>query len=157
MSIEYLIEDKPLGTAGSLKMLENNVKDPFLVINGDVLTHFNPKQLLMFHTDHNAKGTLCVREHLTKIPYGVVKTKGIELQDFEEKPSYNHLVNAGVYIIDPSLLSFIEKEQYTDMPNLLKKAQSSGNKVVVCPIHEYWLDVGRPETLQEAYDTWGNK
>jgi dTDP-glucose pyrophosphorylase len=154
VSIDYLVEDEPLGTAGSLQLLPASVQAPFLVMNGDVLTRLNPTQLLRFHDEHEADCTLCVHEHTTTVPFGVVQTKGVELAGFEEKPSYRQLVNAGVYVIDPLLLPLLQPHQATDMPTLLQSAQQSGYRVVVCPIHEYWIDVGRPETLQKAHQEW---
>ena len=157
VTIDYLVEDEPLGTAGSLQLLPRSLQQPFLVMNGDVLTRLNPSQLLRFHVEHKAAGTLCVREHTIKVPFGVVQTKGVELAGFEEKPSYCQLVNAGVYVIDPQLLPLLPPHQSTDMPTLLQSAQQAGHRVAVCPIHEYWIDVGRPETLEEAHATWENK
>jgi dTDP-glucose pyrophosphorylase len=157
VSIDYLVEDEPLGTAGSLQLLPGSVQEPFLVMNGDVLTRLNPSQLLRFHFEHEAAATLCVREHVVTVPFGVVKTKGVELAGFEEKPSYRQLVNAGVYVINPQLLPLLPSDQATDMPTLLQSAQQVGHRVAVCPIHEYWIDVGRPETLEEAHATWENK
>ena len=157
VSIDYLIEDEPLGTAGSLQLLPGSVEEPFLVMNGDVLTRLNTSKLLRFHVEHEAAATLCVRENVTTIPFGVVQTKGVELAGFEEKPSYRQLVNAGVYLIDPKLLPLLPPHQATDMPTLLQSAQQEGHRVVVCPIHEYWIDVGRPETLEEAHATWKKK
>lgn len=154
VSIEYLVEDQPLGTAGSLQFLPRDLKDPFLVMNGDVLTRLNPSQLLRFHVEHEAVATLCVREHTTTLPFGVVQTNGVELAGFKEKPSYRQLVNAGVYVINPQLLSLLPPCQPTDMPMLLQSAQHAGHRVAVCPIHEYWLDVGRPETLKQAHLDW---
>lgn len=154
VSIDYLVEDEPLGTAGSLRLLPSSVKEPFLVMNGDVLTRLNPSQPLRFHVEHEAAVTLCVREHVTTVPYGVVQAKGVELAGFEEKPSYRHLVNAGVYVIDPQLLPLLPPHQPTDMPTLLQGAQQAGHRVAVCPIHEYWIDVGRPETLRQAHQEW---
>jgi len=154
VSIEYLVEDQPLGTAGSLQFLPRDLKDPFLVMNGDVLTRLNPSQLLRFHFEHEAVATLCVREHTTTLPFGVVQTNGVELAGFKEKPSYRQLVNAGVYVINPQLLSLLPPCQPTDMPMLLQSAQHAGHRVAVCPIHEYWLDVGRPETLKQAHLDW---
>ena len=154
VSIHYLVEDEPLGTAGSLKLLPNSVRDPFLVMNGDVLTRLNPSHLLSFHKEHEATATMCVREHVTTSPFGVVQTKGVELAGFEEKPSYRQLVNAGVYVIDPQLLPLLPTHQATDMPSLLLSAQQVGQRVAVCPIHEYWIDVGRPETLRQAHKEW---
>jgi dTDP-glucose pyrophosphorylase len=156
VSIEYLMEHEPLGTAGSLQLLPDSLTEPFLVLNGDVLTRLNPRQLLGFHTEHQAQATLCVREHELTVPFGVVQTSGVELAGFEEKPTYRHLVNAGVYVIDPQLLPLLPPHQFIDMPSLLKAAQQAGHRVAVCPIHEYWIDVGRPETLEEAQAAWGS-
>jgi dTDP-glucose pyrophosphorylase len=152
--INYLVEDEPLGTAGSLQLLPDSLTQPFLVLNGDVLTRLNPIQLLHFHSEHQAQATLCVRGHELTVPFGVVQAKGVELAGFEEKPTYRHLVNAGVYVIDPQLLQLLQPNQSTDMPSLLEAAQLAGHRVVVCPIHEYWLDVGRPETLRQAHREW---
>ena len=154
VSIQYLVENEPLGTAGSLQLLPDSLTEPFVVLNGDVLTRLNPGQLLHFHGEHQAQATLCVREHELTVPFGVVQTKGVELAGFEEKPTYRHLVNAGVYVIDPQLLPLLTPHQSTDMPSLLQAAQRAGYRVAVCPIHEYWIDVGRPETLQQAHREW---
>ena len=154
VSIHYLVENEPLGTAGSLQLLPDSLSEPFLVLNGDVLTRFNPSQLLNFHREHQAQATLCVREHEQTVPFGVVQTNGVELARFEEKPTYRNLVNAGVYFIDPKLLLLLQPHQSTDMPSLLQAAQEAGHRVAVCPIHEYWLDVGLPETLQQAHQEW---
>ncbi len=154
VNIDYIIENEPLGTAGSLKMIPKSVREPLLVLNGDVLTKVNLMQILKFHLVHKAAATLCVREHITTIPYGVVKTNGVELTGFEEKPSYQQLVNAGVYVINPKLLSLLGENEYTDMPTLLDRALKEGQRVSVCPIHEYWIDIGRPETLEQAHQEW---
>jgi dTDP-glucose pyrophosphorylase len=154
VSVDYLIEDEPLGTAGSLQLLPGTVQEPFLVMNGDVLTRLNPSRLLRFHSENNAAATLCVREHVLTLPFGVVQTKGVELAGFEEKPSYRQLVNAGIYVVNPQLLPLLPPRQATDMPTLLQSAQQAGHRVAVCPIHEYWIDVGRPETLQQAHEEW---
>ena len=154
VSINYLVENEPLGTAGSLQLLPDSISEPFLVLNGDVLTRLNPTQLLDFHLENQAQATLCVREHEFTVPFGVVHTKGVELAGFVEKPTYRNQVNAGVYVIDPKLLALLPPHQFTDMPSLLLSAQESGYLVAVCPIHEYWLDVGRPETLLKAHREW---
>ncbi len=157
VSIQYLVEEEPLGTAGSLQLLPDSLKEPFLVLNGDVLTRFEPRHLLHFHADHKAQATLCVRDHEFTVPFGVVQTKGVDLAGFQEKPTYRHQVNAGVYVIAPKLLPLLPPHQFTDMPSLLQSAQQAGHRVAVCPIHEYWLDVGRPENLEQAHATWGQK
>ena len=94
-------------------------------------------------------------EHEITVPFGVVKTNGVELVDFEEKPTYRNLVNAGVYVINPKLLSLLPSDKFTDMPTLLQKGQKNGYKITVCPIHEYWIDIGRPDSLTYARKKWG--
>ena len=154
VSIEYLVEDKPLGTAGSLSLLPTSLQHPFLVLNGDVLTRLDLGHLFRFHAEHKAKATLCVREHEITVPFGVVFTDGADLTAFQEKPTFSYQVNAGVYVIDPQLLDFLPHDKFTDMPELLESVHLSGHKVCVCPIHEYWLDVGRPETFAQAHRDW---
>lgn len=154
VNINYLVEDKPLGTAGSLKMLPKTLDKPFLVMNGDVLTKIELQHVLAFHQEHGADATICVRDHEISVPFGVVETNGINLSRFLEKPVYKYLVNAGVYALNPSVLDIIKEDEFTDMPNLLINVKSSKYSVCVCPIHEYWIDVGLPETMKEANKTW---
>ena len=94
VKINYLIEKKPLGTAGSLSLIPKTNKLPVLVMNGDVITKFNLKYLLDFHMKVNSDATMAVIENETKLPFGVVKTNGTKLTSFEEKPTISHLVNA---------------------------------------------------------------
>ena len=157
IKISYLEENKALGTAGSLSLLPSNLKDDILVLNGDVLTKFNPNKLLEFHSHHNAHATLAVREYVVDVPFGVIETDCIDVIKMVEKPSYKKNVNAGVYALNPSILKLIKKDENIDMPELIKKLISIKRKVIACPIHEYWLDIGRPETLEEAYSSWADK
>lgn len=154
VSIKYLAENEPLGTAGSLQLLPDSLSEPILVLNGDVLTRLDLKNLLQFHNQHQGQATLCVREHESTVPFGVVQTDGLTLVGFEEKPTYRYLVNAGVYVIDPILLHLLPPHQTCDMPSLLLAAQAASYQVNVCPIHEYWIDVGRPDTLESARKHW---
>ncbi len=154
VSINYLIEDEPLGTAGALSLLPNNIEHPFIVMNSDVLTRLNLNNLISFHRQQDSIATLCVAEHPIKLPFGVVDTKGYKLNSFEEKPTFNYLINAGVYILNPSILPLITKSKYQDMPSLLMLAKHKDLGVSVFPIHEYWLDVGNPKSLEEANLSW---
>lgn len=157
VNIQYLCESSPLGTAGSLTLLADSIDEPILVSNGDVLTHLKPDHLLDFHLKHNASATMCVREHEVSVPFGVVQSNDIDLLGFEEKPTYLYNVNAGVYVLDPTLISLLPKDEFTDMPTLLTSAQDAGHRVIVCPIYEYWLDVGKPESLNHAKKTWKSR
>lgn len=150
LKVEYVHEDKPLGTAGALAALAGVVAEPFIVMNSDLLTQVNLREMLSFHSKHGAKGTIGVREHLFEIPYGVVNLRGSVVESMVEKPLHRSLVNAGIYALDPTALSLLIPGEYTDMPTLLALLMSEGHDVAAFPIHESWLDVGRPEDLSLA-------
>ena len=154
VDIKYLEEDKPLGTAGSLSLLPSSINDPILILNGDILTHVNFNKILDFHKDYNASATICARDHDFQCQFGVIKTNGISLESFEEKPIFKQLVNAGIYVIDPLVLGLIKKNQYRDMPDVLAYLKSINKSVIVYPIHEYWLDVGMQESFDKAGRDW---
>jgi dTDP-glucose pyrophosphorylase len=152
--IQYLEEDKPLGTAGALSLLPQRPDNPFLVLNGDILTRVDYTHLLRFHADHQSTATLCVREHSTQIPYGVVRMDNTKVVALEEKPVLTHYVNAGIYLLNPDVLDLVPKDTFFDMPQLLQTAAQNGKPVSAFPIHEYWLDIGHPETLDRAHGEW---
>ena len=154
VSIEYLIENEPLGTAGSLHLIPKTLQHPFLILNGDVLTKLKPNQLINYHLNQHSHATICAREYQFNVPFGVIETNGLNLTDFKEKPDYKYLVNAGLYVLDPKILTLLHKREEIDMPELLIKSKQSGYKVKVCPIHEYWIDIGRPESLKQAHKEW---
>lgn len=152
--INYLEETQPLGTGGALSLLPQKPSEPLLVLNGDVLTRVDYSRMLRFHDEHKAAATLCVREHSTQIPYGVVCMDDLHVLSLEEKPVLSHYVNAGIYLLDPALLDLVPRDRFFDMPTLLEKAIQHQHRVSAFPIHEYWLDVGHPETLERAHGEW---
>jgi len=154
VDIKYLIEKKPLGTAGALSLLPKEINKPFIVINGDILTKFNMKQLIDFHEKNKSYLTICARDYELKVPFGVIETNGIELKKIIEKPTYRNYINAGVYTFDSEVLKIISSEETIDMPVLIERLKSSNKKIIICPIHEYWIDIGQHETLNKAHQSW---
>ena len=154
VNIEYLEEQQPLGTGGALSLLPRKFSEPLLVLNGDVLTRVDYGKLLKFHSEQQATATLCVREHSTQIPFGVVQMDDLDILTLEEKPVLNHHVNAGVYMLDPILLDLVPSGRFLDMPNLIESAINKRFRVCAFPIHEYWLDIGQPDTYERAYNEW---
>jgi dTDP-glucose pyrophosphorylase len=150
VSIKYLREEQPLGTAGSLSLLTPTPTLPIIIINGDVLTKVNFKQLLNFHIEHNAVATMCVREYSFQVPYGVAVADNHHLLSVEEKPIHRFLVNAGIYVLNPEILSLIAPGIICDMPTIFEKLTSNKKQTIVFPIHEYWIDLGRIEDLSQA-------
>ncbi len=152
VTIDYLKEVSPLGTAGALSLLYPVPDAPFVVTNGDVLTDIHYGEVLDFHVQHMAKATMAVRVHEWQNPYGVVMTQGIEIVGFEEKPISRTHINAGVYVFDPTVLELLERAIPSDMPEVFELVQGRGMRTVAYPAHERWLDVGRPDDLSTAID-----
>jgi dTDP-glucose pyrophosphorylase len=150
IKIDYLREHTPLGTAGALSLLNPIPEQAFVVTNGDVITDIQYGELLDFHLRHNAAATMAVRMHEWQHPFGVVQTQGIEIVGFEEKPIARSHINAGVYALDPNTLSTLSLDARCDMPTLFERLQAQSKRTVAYPMHEPWLDVGRPDDLIRA-------
>ena len=148
--IDYVQEEDRKGTAGALSLIKERPPGPFLVMNGDLLTTVNFRQLLDFHRQNDAVATMCVREHAYQIPYGVIQTDQHRLVGLEEKPVQSVLVNAGIYVLDPSVLDAIPADRLYDMTELFGDLMKAGRQAIVFPIREYWLDVGRMDDLERA-------
>ena len=148
--IDYLREQSPLGTAGALSLLNPQPDAPFVVTNGDVITDIRYGELLDFHIRHDAAATMAVRVHEWQHPFGVVQTQGIEIIGFAEKPVARSHINAGVYVLAPYVLSLLSADAHCDMPILFERLQEQAKRTVAYPMHEPWLDVGRPDDLNRA-------
>ncbi len=150
VKIDYLREQTAIGTAGALSLLAPSPETAFVVTNGDVLTDVRYGEMLEFHERHQADATMAVRQHEWQNPFGVVKTSGVEIVGFEEKPVHRSHINAGIYVLDPSSLQTLTPNQYCDMPTLFTRIQERKGRIIVYPMHEPWLDVGRPDDLALA-------
>ncbi|AWL11627.1 Arabinose 5-phosphate isomerase GutQ [Saliniradius amylolyticus] len=151
VDIHYVHEASPLGTGGALGLLPDDLPDlPIIMINGDILTKVDFERLLNFHNDSQATATMCVREYEYQIPYGVINGQGIEITSMEEKPIQRFFINAGIYVVSPELARSVPKNQPVDMPSLLDQRMQQQEKVVMFPIHEYWLDIGRMDDFHRA-------
>lgn len=150
VSIDYLQEESPLGTAGALSLITEFPKSMFIVTNGDVMTDVDYSRLLEFGMRQEADGVMAVRSHEIQNPFGVVEVSGLDIKGFTEKPVTRSMINAGVYAINPSALRLMSANQYCDMPSLFDLMRQAGMRTIAFPMHETWLDVGRPEDLRYA-------
>ena len=150
VSISYIEEEKRLGTAGALSLLNERPSGPVFVMNGDLLTQVNFEQLLLFHQETNAVATMCVREYEYQIPYGVIETDGQQLVSIKEKPVHRSFVNAGIYVLSPEVFDFIPQGEFYDMPDLFKQLMDDNSNVSAFPVREYWLDIGRISDFERA-------
>lgn len=154
-SITYLDETEPLGTGGSLALLPERPKEPFFVMNGDILTSVNFSRLLAFHIHHRALATMGVREYEMEVPYGVIELAGERIASIKEKPVERYFVNAGVYILSPRCLDYVPSGEFFDMPDLFQRLLSAGERVFSYPLRDYWMDIGRMGDFERARVDFG--
>lgn len=150
VEITYVDETEPLGTAGALSLLEPRPEQAFVVTNGDVLTDIDYRGLVDFRDRYNAFGVMAVRVYEWSNPYGVVQMEGVNITGFAEKPVSRSHINAGVYAFTPDALDHLAPHQHCDMPTLFNRLREAGHRTVAYPMHEPWLDVGRPDDLARA-------
>lgn len=150
VSINYITEEKRMGTAGALSLLNHKMKEPFFVMNGDLLTNINFEHLHDFHLSNNSVGTMCVRDYDLQVPFGVVSTENTKILSIDEKPVQKFFVNAGIYMLNPEVLDYIPQNKFYDMPTLFNKLISENEKVISFPLREYWLDVGQIDEFEKA-------
>jgi dTDP-glucose pyrophosphorylase len=149
VEIRYVPEERPLGTCGGLKLVPEPM-EPLLVVNGDILTGVNFRELVAFHRRHRADATVCVRKYDVQVPYGVVECDGTWLRSVREKPTVSFFVNAGIYLVEPTVQRYIPDGQQFDMTDLIGRLVADGRSVASFPIVEYWLDVGQSADYAQA-------
>ncbi|MFY0631391.1 MAG: CBS domain-containing protein [Flavobacteriaceae bacterium] len=143
--ISYVSEDKPLGTGGALKYLSGKIENPFFVSNCDILIKADYGSMYRTHLDNKNDLTIIASIVHYKIPYGVCEiNNGGELKKLTEKPEYDFLVNAGMYILNPNVLDLIPENEFYNITDLINKIKKTGGKVGVFPVSEKsYLDAGQ--------------
>jgi dTDP-glucose pyrophosphorylase/predicted transcriptional regulator len=155
-NIEYVKEEKPLGTGGALSLLPEKPDHPVLMLNGDLLTQFNVGNMLAFHAEGGFKATVGVHEYVHTVPFGVVEQEGNRITGIREKPTQTWLANAGIYVFEPDLVERVPQDTYFPLPTLVEECLDRGEAVGAFPIKEDWIDVGHPKELRRARGE-GNK
>ena len=149
--IEYLKENKRLGTAGALSLINRKLEDPFFVVNGDVLTSVDYDKILKKHLSTNAYATMASRTVQSKLDYGVLDLEEDgTVKSITEKPTFNFQINAGIYVFSPSVIKLVKKNCYLDMPQLFRKIIELNYKVQSFEISDYWVDIGRKSDLKKV-------
>lgn len=150
VKIHYLEETEKLGTCGSIKLAQDFINEPFFVINGDILASIDYEKLLQVHREKNNDITICTFPYQHTIPYGVIEAQNQKITIIE-KPTFTHQINCGVYLINPNLLSLVQKHSYLDMPDLIQEAVVEDFKIGSFMIDE-WIDIGNLEDFYKARD-----
>ncbi|HEC1794932.1 TPA: alcohol dehydrogenase, partial [Campylobacter lari] len=147
--ISYIQENKRMGTAGALSLIENIGHEPFFVTNGDILTEVDYNSILEFHIANKSLATMGVRKYFYQIPYGVIVSNiKNQIVKIKEKPEQTFLINSGIYVLDPKILSYMPKNEFYDMPALFEDIQESNKYAYL--IEDYWIDIGRHDEYNKA-------
>lgn len=154
LHLDYVSEDRPLGTAGALTQVAR-CEGPLLVMNGDILTGLDFREMLAFHRAQGAEATVAVRRYEVPVPYGVVECEDGEeglISRLREKPLLQLLINAGIYLLEPSVRAYIPADERFDMPQLLQRLLQDGRRIVSFPVLEYWVDIGQRPDYDHAQE-----
>ncbi len=157
ISIDYLKEDQPLGTAGALSLLPAQPDEPFVVMNGDIITNADFDRMLRFHQKRNAVMTVAVRNHVTTLPYGAVEVDIDSIVSITEKPNLLNLINTGIYVLSPEALEYVPDNEPLGMTTLIERLLSANLPVAAHTLDEYWIDIGHPSDLERAEQEWVQK
>ena len=152
ISIEYVWEDEPLGTAGALALINNLSTEHILLMNSDLFTNVNFESLYLKLINENADMAVASTEYKVDIPYAVFETQEGRVTNFKEKPSFIYHSNAGIYILKRSLIAKIEKGKYCDITDVMEQLVTKGGKLVYDPIIGYWIDIGKTVDYEHAQE-----
>lgn len=144
INISYIEEKKPLGTVGSLSLVNfKKKKENLILMNCDIYSNIDLKNFLKFHKKNNADITVAAKVDARESDYGVIKTNGKIFKKFEEKLTYYDLINSGIYIINSDCIKYIKKNIKTDIPDFFEECKKNKKKILVYPIYDYWYDIGK--------------
>lgn len=152
ISIEYIWEDEPLGTAGALSLVEKFNTPYVLLMNSDLFSDVDFEDLYLDLVDQNADMCVASTEYKVDVPYAVFETEDGTVVDFREKPSYVYHSNAGIYILKRELIDKIPKNEYFDITDLMQNLVTEGGKLIHNPIHGFWIDIGSPVDYKQAQE-----
>jgi NDP-sugar pyrophosphorylase family protein len=152
--IDYSYEDEPLGTAGPLSLI-SGLDEPFLVMNGDVLTDLDFGALYAYHLEHHATATISLYPKTVEISLGVLEVdEASDVISYQEKPTYSYLASMGIYVLSPGALQVLEKGQRCDFPDLVRRLLDRREKVVGRVFNGDWVDIGQPQDYLRAVENY---
>ena len=150
LDIQYVSESERYGTIGSLRLMRDQLKEPFVVINGDILTKLDFSAMASFHYQHRADMTVGIRQYDFDVPYGVTHVQDGWVRGLEEKPKVSLFINAGVYLINPDVIDYIPEGKPMDATDLISELVAENRRVAAFPVLEYWLDIGQTRDYERA-------
>lgn len=150
LNINYIAEEKPLGTIGAINQIKTFHNDYVLVMNSDLLTNIEFEGMFQELLEKEGDMIVATTPYEVKIPYGVVEIEGEKIVALKEKPTYTYYSNAGIYIFKKKYIDLIPKNQCFNATDLMEVLYKTGEKVIHYPILGYWLDIGKPHDYEKA-------
>ncbi len=150
LNIEYVWEDEPMGTIGSVSKINNFIHDTVLVINSDILTNLNYEDFFLRFKEDNADFAIVTIPYKVNVPYAVLETTNGHVLSFKEKPTYTYYSNGGIYMMKQEVTDRIPKNSFYNATDLIQELIADRKKVISYPLNEYWLDIGKPEDYEKA-------
>jgi NDP-mannose synthase len=156
LNIKYSREDKILGTAGPLSLIDK-FDENFIVMNGDLLTTLNYRDFFNYHVKNHNDLSMALYKKEVKIDLGVIETENNIFKNYIEKPTYTFDVSMGIYVINRNIIDLIPKNEKMDLPELVLKCQKLKKKIGCFKGDYYWLDIGRVEDYEKAIEIFEQK
>lgn len=148
--VHCIEEPRRLGTMGSLALIDSFSHDQVLMMNSDLLTNIDFDKLWQHHIGSGASLTMSTVPYSVAVPFAILRMEGERVVGLEEKPTFNHFANAGVYMIERTLIERIPKGEYLDAPDFIEQLIADGLKVGHYPIEGTWIDIGSPDDFRHA-------
>lgn len=153
LNIQYIKEVKPMGTIGSVHLVEQFEHNEIIVMNSDLLTNIDFADFYKTFKEADADMAVAATIYSVNIPYAVLETdEGQKVRSLKEKPRYNYYSNAGIYILKKELLKMIPKDTFFDITDLMEQILGMNFNIVTYPINGYWLDIGKPDDFRKAQE-----
>ncbi|MEQ8523513.1 nucleotidyltransferase family protein [Gracilimonas sp.] len=152
LNINYIWEDEPLGTIGSVSKIENFIHDYVLVTNSDVLTNLDYEDFFIRFIEEDADFAVVTIPYKVDVPYAVLETSNGHVMNFKEKPTYTYYSNGGIYLMKREVTEGIPKNSFYNTTDLMERLIAEGKKVLSYPLSGYWLDIGKPEDFEKAQE-----
>jgi NDP-sugar pyrophosphorylase family protein len=149
--LEYVDEDKPLGTGGGLSLLKGKINSTFILSNCDILIEEDYEKIYNYHKKENNLITMVCSLKNFKIPYGVIEISETgKVEKMKEKPELSFFINTGMYIVEPKIIEELEENKFIDFPNIIEHYKDKGEKIGIYPISENsWMDMGQIDGMEE--------
>lgn len=150
IKLNFIWEENALGTIGAVSLIDKFQHEYVLITNSDLLTTLNYEHFFLDFLEKKADMSVATIPYQINIPYAVMETRNNFVTSFKEKPTFTYHSNGGIYLVRRKILKGIPKNSFYNATDLMEKILKNGGKLISYPIHQYWLDIGKPEDFDKA-------